>query len=146
MIEVDGLWVSYTDAARIRLAGWGSSMRYLAHAGGPAKNPYSQQAFMAVRVDCDHLYEQMQSFARLDTAMETDEWMNRIKDVAPKHYIAAVIAYVLHPHKHQREERLLEWKKETGLKGQTRFYECLRAVEVDVAMQVRASEKAKACA
>ena len=140
MKEVRGRWISHREEAQIRLASWGAIMRGMALRMGPSLNPYSQQPFLSDRVDGDTMRDMLDQNERIDKALQTDEWMNRIRTTAPNHYIAAVIVYVLYPWKHQFDKRLAEWKKETGLKGQTRFYECLRAVEADIAIQISLTE------
>lgn len=139
-IKANGKEFTRVDEARIRLASWGGIIRGLSMRGGPATRVYSQSSFLNVRVDGDTYRDRLELGERTRKAVQVDGWMDRIKEASPNHYTAAVIAYVMLPWKDQFERRLIAWKKETGLKGQTRFYECLRAVERDIAMQIGLDE------
>ena len=114
-------WMTHEEEAKIRLAAWGYVVRNLTRQG-PALHPYSEQPFLNQRVDGDTQVARMEYDTRLDEAHEVEEWMNRIKDVAPKHYIAGVIVYVVYPWRHQFEVRLADWQKETGLKQASRIF------------------------
>ena len=140
MKEFNGRWITHREEAQIRLAGWGAVVRGLSLRMGPSANAYSQQPFLNDRVDGDTMNDILDHDARLDKALQTDEWMNAIRKTAPNHYAAAVIVYVLFPWKHQLDKRMSEWKKETGLRGKTRFYECVINVEKDIAIRIQLSE------
>ncbi len=140
MKEVMGRWITHREEAQIRLASWGGIMRGLAMRGGPASTVYTQSSFLNVRVDGDTYRDRLELGERTDRALQIDEWMDELKKSSPNHYTAGVIVYVLFPWKHQFDKRLSEWKKETGLRGKTRFYECVSNLERDIAMRIRSAE------
>lgn len=139
MSFVHGRWITHREEAQIRLAAWGAIVRGMTIRMGPAINEYSEQPFLSDRVDGDTMRDMLDQDERVDKALQVDGWLDVIKVQAPKHYLAAVIVYVLYPWKHQFDKRLSTWQKETGLK-QTRFYECVRAVERDIAVHIRLAD------
>lgn len=129
MRQERGTWINNDDAAKLRLAEWAAVFRYISHKilGGPGSVAYNQQSWVNGRVDHETIKAQIEMNERLERALETDGWIQEIRDEHPKVFEALNIYY------YDKEPggydltldwRIASWRKRTGL-GQARFYDYL---------------------
>lgn len=117
--------------AKLRIGQWANVLRAMYMRGAPNANCYTEQGFINGRIDPDQLRRYIEQDERFDAAVETDEWLMVLRDVAPAAYEAVYIKYV------QREpgtsgmldgetQRRL-WTKQTGLRKSQYYAKLLEA-------------------
>jgi len=84
--------------AKIRLYSWGSVIRAVIIAQGPAANPYNEQPFTKQRVDLETVHAVGQLANKFDEAEEVDGWLFPLRDRSPNAYRATVIRYIEREH------------------------------------------------
>ena len=115
-----------------RLTEWAKVFRSVMMHGAPHPNCYSKSAFVDGRIDHEQVRQFLEFTENVEAALQVDEWLQRLRGMAPNCYTAILIHYVEREpgglHRLTRIHRIRRWHSRTGL-GRAWYYHQLRQGE-----------------